>query len=87
MEKLFVMNNRCMVEQAKRIAKRVTGDSLDASAEQVQSIYDILYNRKPSAAELDLALGFLQLPAESRLTRWEQYSHALLAANEMSFID
>ena len=86
-QKLFVMNNRFMVEQAKRLAKRVTGDSLDASAEQVQSIYDILYNRKPSAAELDLALGFLQLPAESRLTRWEQYSHALLAANEMSFID
>ena len=87
MQKLFVMNNRFMVEQAKRLAKRVTGDSLDASAEQVQSIYDILYNRKPSAAELDLALRFLQLPAESRLTRWEQYSHALLAANEMSFID
>ena len=87
MQKLFVMNNRFMVEQAKRLAKRITGDSLDASAEQVQSIYDILYNRKPSAAELDLALGFLQLPAESRLTRWEQYSHALLAANEMSFID
>ena len=87
MQKLFVMNNRFMVEQAKRLAKRVTGDSLDASAEQVQSIYDILYNRKPSAAELDLALRFLQLPAESRLTRWEQYSHALLAANEMSYID
>ena len=86
-QKLFVMNNRFMVEQAKRLAKRVTGNSSDASAEQVQSIYDILYNRKPSAAELDLALGFLQLPAESRLTRWEQYSHALLAANEMSFID
>ena len=87
MQKLFVMNNRFMVEQAKRLAKRVTGDSPDASAEQVHSIYDILYNRKPSAAELDLALGFLQLPAESRLTRWEQYSHALLAANEMSYID
>ena len=87
MQKLFVMNNRFVVEQAKRLAKRVTGDSPDASAEQVHSIYDILYNRKPSAAELDLALGFLQLPAESRLTRWEQYSHALLAANEMSYID
>ena len=87
MQKLFVMNNRFMIEQAKRLAKRVTGDSPDASAEQVQSIYDILYNRKPSAAELDLALRFLQLHAESRLTRWEQYSHALLAANEMSYID
>ena len=86
-QKLFVMNNPFMVEQAKRLAKRVAGDSAAASAEQVQSIYSILYSRQPSAAELDLALGFLQLPAESQLTRWEQYSHALLAANEMSYID
>jgi len=87
MQKLFVMNNPFMVEQAKRLAKRVAGEGVAASAEQVQSIYSILYSRQPSAAELDLALGFLQLPAESQLTRWEQYSHALMAANEMSYID
>ena len=86
-QKLFVMNNPFMLEQAKRLAKRVAGEGMAASAERVQSIYSILYSRQPSAAELDLALGFLQLPAESQLTRWEQYSHALLAANEMSYID
>ena len=72
---------------AKRWAKRVAGEGATASTELVQSIYSILYSRKPTAAELNMALGFLQLPAESRLTRWEQYSHALLAANEMSYID
>ena len=86
-QKLFVINNPFMVDQAKRLAKRVAGDSAAANAEQVQSIYSILYSRQPSAAELDLALGFLQLPAESQLTRWEQYSHALLATNEMNYID
>jgi len=86
-QKLFVMNNPFMIEQAKRLAKRVAGNSEAASAEQVQSIYSILYSRQPSTIELDLALGFLQLPTESHLTRWEQYSHALLAANEMSYID
>ena len=86
-QKLFVLNNPFMVEQAKRLAKRVAGEGVAASAEQVQTIYSILYSRQPSAAELDLALGFLQLPAESQLTRWEQYSHALLAANEMRYID
>lgn len=86
-QKLFVMNNQFMVEQAKRLAKRVAGDSVDASTEQVHAIYGILYNRKPSATELEIALGFLELPAESQLTRWEQYSHALLAANEMNYVD
>jgi len=69
------------------LAKRVAGDSASASALQVQEIYRLLYNREPSAAELDLALNFLRLPCESQLTRWEQYSHALLASNEMSYID
>ena len=86
-QKLFVMNNRFMVEQAKRLAKRVAGDSASASALQIQKIYSLLYNREPSATELNLALDFLRLPCESQLTRWEQYSHALLAANEMSYID
>jgi len=86
-QKLFVMNNRFMVEQAKRLAKRVAGDSASASALQIQKIYSLLYNREPSATELILALDFLRLPCESQLTRWEQYSHALLAANEMSYID
>ena len=86
-QKLFVMNNRFMMEQAQHLAKRVAGDSASASALQVQEIYRLLYNREPSAAELDLALNFLRLPCESQLTRWEQYSHALLASNEMSYID
>ncbi len=86
-QKLFVMNNRFMVEQAKRLANRVAGDSASASALQIQKIYSLLYNREPSATELNLALDFLRLPCESQLTRWEQYSHALLAANEMSYID
>lgn len=86
-QKLFVMNNPFMVEQAKRLAKRVASEGAAASTEQVQSIYSILYSRQPSAAELNMALGFLQLPVESQLTRWEQYSHALLASNEMSYID
>ena len=86
-QKLFVMNNQFMVEQAKRLAKRVAGDSTNASTEQIHAIYGILYNRKPSTTELEIALGFLELPAESQLTRWEQYSHALLAANEMNYVD
>ena len=45
MQKLFVMNNPFMVEQAKRLAKRVAGEGVAASAEQVQSIYSILYSR------------------------------------------
>ena len=86
-QKLFIINNSFMVEQAKSLAKRITGDSSATDLTHIQSTYALLYNRQPTREETDLGLAFLRLPAEGKLTRWEQYSHALLAANEMMFVD
>ena len=86
-QKLFIINNSFMVEQAKGLAKRITGDSSATDLTHIQSTYALLYNRQPTREETDLGLAFLRLPEEGKLTRWEQYSHALLAANEMIFID
>ena len=86
-QKLFIINNSFMVEQAKGLAKRITGDSSATDLTHIQSTYALLYNRQPTRKETDLGLAFLRLPAEGKLTRWEQYSHALLAANEMMFVD
>ena len=86
-QKLFIINNSFMGEQAKGLAKRITGDSSATDLTHIQSTYALLYNRQPTREETDLGLAFLRLPAEGKLTRWEQYSHALLAANEMMFGD
>ena len=86
-QKLFIINSSFMVEQAKGLAKRITGDSSATDLTHIQSTYALLYNRQPTRKETDLGLAFLRLPEEGKLTRWEQYSHALLAANEMMFVD
>jgi hypothetical protein len=86
-QKLFIINNSFMVEQAKGLAKRITGDSSATDLTHIQNTYALLYNRQPTREETELGLAFLRLPAEGKLTRWEQYSHALLAANEMMFVD
>ena len=86
-QKLFMINSSFMVEQAKGLAKRITGDSSATDLTHIQSTYALLYNRQPTREETDLGLAFLRLPTEGKLTRWEQYSHALLAANEMMFVD
>ena len=86
-QKLFIINSSFMVEQAKGLAKRITGDSSATDSTHIQSTYALLYNRQPTREETDLGLAFLRMPAEGKLTRWEQYSHALLAANEMVFVD
>ncbi|MEC9331333.1 MAG: DUF1549 and DUF1553 domain-containing protein [Verrucomicrobiota bacterium] len=85
-QKLFIINNQFMTDQSIRLASHVT-DNTRSNTDQIHKIYSILYGRKPSTLELDIALNFLQSPSESKLTRWEQYSHALLAANEMNYID
>ena len=87
LQKLFMINSNFMVEQAKRLAKRITFGSTMMDSTNIQKTYAILYNREPTNEEINLALSFLQLPVEGKLTRWEQYSHALLAATEMMFID
>jgi hypothetical protein len=86
-QKLFIINNSFMVEQAKGLAKRITGDSSATDLTHIQNTYALLYNRQPTREETELGLAFLRLPAEGKLTRWEQYSHALLAANEMMYVD
>ena len=85
-QKLFIINNQFMTDQSIRLASHVT-DNTRSNTDQIHKIYSILYGRKPSTLELDIALKFLQSPSESKLTRWEQYSHALLASNEMNYID
>ena len=85
-QKLFIINNQFMTDQSIRLAGYVAGNTR-SNTDQIHKIYSILYGRKPSTLELDIALKFLQSPSESKLTRWEQYSHALLAANEMNYID
>ena len=87
LQKLFMINSNFMVEQAKRLAKRITLDSTMTDLANIQRTYAILYNREPTHEEVNLARSFLRLPVEGKLTRWEQYSHALLAASEMMFID
>jgi hypothetical protein len=87
LQKLFMINSNFMVEQAKRLAKRITLGSTMTDLTNIQRAYAILYNREPTHEEINLALSFLRLPVEGKLTRWEQYSHALLAASEMMFID
>ena len=45
--------------------------------------------RVPDTQELAVAERFLKLPPNpaDKLTRWQQYAQALLASNEMMYVD
>ena len=87
MQKLFVLNNPFMMEQARTLAERVKQDSGESVRARVERAYHLLFARPPDPTEISLALAFLGRPAAGDVTRWEQYAQMLLATNEMLYLD
>ncbi len=87
-QQLFAMNSDFMVTQAKAFTVRVAklGKTDD---EKIVAAYRLAFGRKPTEEEASIGRQFVALPADAkdRLTRWEQYSQVLLAANEFLYVD
>jgi hypothetical protein len=87
-QQLFALNSEFMVNQAKAFAARVAKAG-SADEQRVKEAYRLAFNRLPEPRELSIALAFLKLPTkpDDKLTRWEQYAQAILASNEMMYVD
>ena len=87
-QQLFALNSDFMVNQAKAFAVRVAKAG-SSDEERIRQAYRLAFNRKPEAREVSIGLAYLKLPAkpDDKLTRWEQYAQALLASNELMYID
>lgn len=87
-QQLFVLNSDFIIDQAKAFAKRVTGE-YDGVPEQVEFAYRLVFGRSPSKAESQVAQAYLSIEKEKddKLSRWEQYCQALLASNELMYLD
>jgi hypothetical protein len=87
-QQLFVLNSNFFIEQAKSFAKRLMDSSEDV-AKQIDVAYHLAFGRPPSEPELQLAKAYLseEKAKEDKLSRWEQYCQAILASNELMYID
>ena len=87
-QQLFVLNSDFIIEQAKAFAKQVAQKHEDL-AKQVEHAYQLAFGRSPSEAELKVAQSYLEAEKEKddKLSRWEQYCQALLASNELMYLD
>ncbi|MGF1580057.1 MAG: PSD1 and planctomycete cytochrome C domain-containing protein [Gemmataceae bacterium] len=87
LQKMFVLNSPFMVQRANdlsaRLLKEVPGQTSKDIEERVRLAYRMLYAREPGEQELRLGKTFVGHDPE----RWKQYSHVLLASNEMLYID
>ena len=87
-QQLFVLNSNFFIDQAQSFAKRVMDSSEDV-AKQIDVAYHLAFGRPPSEPELQLAQAYLseEKAKEDKLSRWEQYCQAILASNELMYID
>jgi hypothetical protein len=53
---------------------------------RIEDVYARLFGRQPSAHEAGVAKAFI-LGREQDASAWSQYAQALLAGNEMLFVD
>jgi len=89
-QQLFVLNSEFIIQSAKALAARLErGASSDE--QRISLVYQLAYARAATTDEVQLNLNFLRLAnaqrAEDQLSDWEQFAHAILAANEFTWID
>jgi hypothetical protein len=93
---LFAMNSTFLLEQSRSLAERPQVAGRISPVDRVESLYQIVFGRRPDDAETNLALRFVDqaaadtkasLPASPPLDPWAQYAQVLLASNEFLFVD
>jgi cytochrome c553 len=98
LQQLFALNSEFMAASARAVAARLRAASQPGrdDAERIKTVYLLLFGRSPTEHERQLGLAYLRAyePAAARApgsgaisSRWERYTHALLATNEFAFID
>lgn len=89
LQKLFAINSPFMLAQAQALREKllhqIPDHSPEATLKRIDMAYQILYSRNAMKEEMELGLEFLQ--HGDNTARWQSYLHALLAANEMQYID
>jgi hypothetical protein len=86
-QKLYVMNSPFMVSRARALAARLSAEAGEDGRARVARAYALLYGREPTGVESDLGLAFVSGAGPEGFDRWDQYAQALLAANEMMYLD
>jgi hypothetical protein len=85
---LVLLNDSFVRRQAEHLAERTLIDS-DAPERRVGALWRIVWQREPTATELESALSFLREDSGNRdeKTRWIALARAVLNSNETLFVD
>jgi hypothetical protein len=80
---LFMMNSPFVIEQAKAVTQHIA--NVTDTTPRLIELYHRVYQRDPSAAELDMGRRYLGDKPDP--DAWARYAQALLLSNEFVFVD
>ena len=83
---LFALNAPFIQQQADQLSQRLLSLPTPQLSDRIQTAYTTVFQRPPTPREIAAATRFLD-GRQQDLIAWNQYAHALLASNEMVFID
>jgi hypothetical protein len=85
---LFALNSEFIQDRAQALAALTARSSGGDDSQRVQELYRRVFSRNPDRVELDRVLRYVKSAPETlSSSAWQQVAHALLAANEFSFVD
>ncbi len=87
LQKLFSINHPLMLRLADSLAEQLQELDNDTIEARVTWLYERLYLRAPAPEELTLAKNFLSNKAMKEEDLWTQFLQALLASNELLYLD
>jgi hypothetical protein len=82
---LYFMNSPFFHAQADGLSRRVM--KIEGDRERATRAFQLLYQRRPTATELEQAEAFIDQYPGSSEEKWAGYARVLLAANEFLFVD
>ena len=93
-QQLFMLNSEFVIRESRALADRATRDGQLNARQQIEQLYQVLFQRLPTDDEVQIGMRFIDAPlppevsaTDVKLTAWEQYAQALLATNEFAFVD
>jgi hypothetical protein len=86
LQMLFALNSSFLEQQADAFAARLERETSASVPDRVRHAYSLCYQRTPTTRELEIAARFFDGRQDDPKV-WSEYAQALLAGNEMLFID
>ena len=85
---LYALNGPLLTQQSDALLDRLRTECGGDDQARIKRAYWLLYSREPTERELQLGRTFIgNTSGVEKTSAWKQYTHVLLASNELLFID